>query len=394
MKHLLMAISTILILSGCASTRHAVPGYLIGKAAVTGMPDIRSYAYKPNPLFVQKSLVDSFSKEDKLVYANSLGLMTYPSLVISGGVSNSAYGAGFLKGWSKQGSRPAFKVVTGASSGALIAIGAFLGKDYDDQLEDIFTNVSTKDVMRKRNILTILFSDSVMTSDPLAKKIERMVDERLLAKVCEEHRKGRRLYVGTTDMDAQDFVLWDMGALACKGGPDSVKMFRKILLASCSFPLVVSPVKIQVKYGGRHYDEMHVDGAITKGLFYIGQLTENMEEAARISGVDLAKFKSRIYVLCCSYMVPHPKEIKDNLTAITERAIDTYGQTSIIGDVYKLYAFSKKKGWDFNLAYIPSDFETHQTEMLDRKEMQRLFKRGYEDAVEGYKWHKAPPDLE
>jgi hypothetical protein len=91
--------------------------------------------------------------------------------------------------------------------------------------------------------------------------------------------------------------------------------------------------------------------------------------------------------------VPHSEATEDSLTAITSRAIATYGQTSITGDVYKLYAFSKEKGWDFNLAYIPSDFEARQEEMLDKKEMRRLFKRGYEDAAKGYKWYKAPPEL-
>jgi Patatin len=51
-------------------------------------------------------------------------------LVISGGGDWGAFGAGFLKGWSRvQGplARPRFDVVTGVSTGALISPFAFLG---------------------------------------------------------------------------------------------------------------------------------------------------------------------------------------------------------------------------------------------------------------------------
>ena len=113
-------------------------------------------------------------------------------------MSNSAYGVGFLKGWSNEGSRPVFKIVTGVSSGAIVAIFAFLGKDYDDQLEEIFTSISTKDIVKQKNIFfSLLFGDSLMSSKPLAKKIEKVIDEKLLAKIAEEHKKGRRLYIGT-----------------------------------------------------------------------------------------------------------------------------------------------------------------------------------------------------
>jgi hypothetical protein len=50
-----------------------------------------------------------------------------------------------------------------------------------------------------------------------------------------------------------------------------------------------------------------------------------------------------------------------------------------------------RRGLDFNLAYIPSDFKPDPKELFDKFEMQRLFKRGYDDAFNGYKWHKTPP---
>ncbi|MBN1689212.1 MAG: patatin-like phospholipase family protein [Candidatus Omnitrophica bacterium] len=390
--HLLIIIACLSGSSGCAHVRHAVPENLVGKAVVVGMPDMRYYTSKPDSLFMQQSLADSFKEEGKSDYLVD-GIKTYPVLIIGGGVSNSAYGIGLLKGWSDAGSRPVFKIVTGYSSGSLIALATFLGKEDEDRLADLFTSISTKDVVRTRNVFALLFKNSLYSSDLFAKKIDDIVDENLLAKVAQEHRKGRRLYVGTTDLDAQEFVIWDMGALASKGGPDSVKMFRKIILASCSFSSTLPPVFFQVEAGGRRYDEMHADGGVIGGIFYVYHLMEGAGSEVPFSGIDLKGFRTQLYILNLCYMSPHSRQVEDNLTAIISRTIETNGASKMAGDTYRVYAYAKERGWDYNLAYIPEDFTPHQKEMFDRQEMKRLFKRGYDDAIKGYQWHKAPPGL-
>ena len=382
--YIFIIITCLLVLSGCAHVRHAVPESLVGKAVVVGIPGIRYYTDKPDSFpMARQSLVDSFKDEAKSDYLVD-GIKTYPVLIIGGGVSNSAYGIGILKGWLKEGSRPVFKIITGYSSGSIIALATFSGKDYEDRLVELFTSISTKDVIKQNGVFSILFGDSVNSSALFAKKIDNIVDEDLMKKVAQEHAKGRRLYVGTSDLDAQGFVIWDMGALASKGGIDAVKMFRKIILASCSFSTMLPPVFFQVEAGGRRYDEMHADGGVIGGIFYIDQLME---------GVEFREIRTRVYILNCCYMSPHSKQIEDNLTAIISRTIETNGAAKMSGDTYRVYAFAKEKGWDYNLAYIPEDFEPHQKEMFDKQEMQRLFKRGYDDAAVGYKWHKAPPGL-
>jgi hypothetical protein len=382
--HCLIILICFLASSGCALVRHAVPEDLVGKAVVVGMPDLRYYTDKPVSPFTRQSLEDSFKEESPSGYLVD-GIKTYPVLIIGGGVTNSAYGIGLLKGWLDSGSRPEFKIITGYSSGSLLALATFSGKEYEERLGNLFTSISTKDFIKQKGIFSILFGDSVNSSAPFAKKIDEIVDDKLLTKVAEEHRKGRRLYVGTSDLDAQEFVVWDMGALASQGGPDTVKMFRKIILASCSFTTMVPPVFFQVEAGGRRYDEMHADGGVIGGIFHVYQLTE---------GVSAPKeFRTRVYILNCCYMSPHSKQVEDNLTAIISRTIETNGSSRMAGDTYRMYAFAKEKGWDYNLAYIPEDFEPRQKETFDKQEMKRLFKRGYDDAAVGYKWHKAPPGL-
>jgi len=393
MSGILVTIFLISVLSiqGCATLhqRKAVPMDFNGKVTISGMPDIRTDIDNPDPVVMQKSLIDSFKQEG---FVNPLGIKIYPVLAVSGGGANGAYGAGLLKGWSKEGSRPIFKIITGVSSGSIIALYAFLGKDYDDGLEKFFTTNSTKDIMKQKNLFIALFSDSFASSAPLAKKISAIVDGKLMAKVAEEHKRGRRLFVGTVNLDAQEFVVWDMGALACKGGSDSLKMFRKILLASCSLPMTFSPVHFKVSdETGDLYDEMHVDGGTIRGVFYIDRLTKNMEGAAKVFGIDPSKYRPQIYILSNTYMSPIRQQVKDDLVGISVRSLDTVVAAANNGDIYRLYATAKRRGLDFNLAYIPSDFKPNPKELFDKKEMQRLFNRGYDDAANGYKWHKTPP---
>jgi hypothetical protein len=247
--------------------------------------------------------------------------------------------------------------------------------------------------MKPKSVFSLLFGDSLKSSELFAKKINDIIDEALMTRIAGEHAKGRRLYVGTSDLDAQGFVIWDMGALASQGRPDSLKMFRKIILTSCSFPVVVSPVYFQVEAGGKRYDEMHADGGVIGGIFYIDPLMQETEPLLRAAGVDSNGFKTRLYILNLCYMSPHSTQVEDNLTAIISRTIETNGASKMVGDTYRMYAYAKERGWDYNLAYIPEDFKPHQKEMFDREEMQRLLKRGYDDAVKGYRWHKAPPGL-
>jgi predicted acylesterase/phospholipase RssA len=396
------AIITFLVsalsMQGCTSmrSRNAVPIDFSGKVALSDMPDIRSDIDDPDPVVMQKSLIDSFKEEDKSAYpANSLGIKIYPVLAVSSGGPKGAYGAGFLKGWSKEGSRPRFKIITGVSSGSIIALCAFLGKDYDDELEKFFTTMSTRDIMKQKNLFSILFGESFMSPAPLVKKISSIVDEKLIVKVAEEHKRGRRLFIGTANLDAQKFVVWDMGAIACKGSPDSLDLFRKILLASSAVPMMFPPTYFKVYSStGELYDEMHVDGGAMREVFYIDQLTKNMVKEAKVLGIDLSNYRPQIYILCTSYMSPVRQQVKNNLVDIGKRSLETLQAEAYIGDIYRLFAFTQKKGLDFNLVYIPADFKFYPREAFDTKEMQRLFKRGYDDAISGYKWHKTPPGYE
>ena len=244
----------LLGMAGCALPRNPVPLEKISQARIAEMPNIRYWEidYKPD---LDGNLPDS---------------PDCSFLALSGGGANGAFGAGFLCGWSSAGTRPNFRIVTGISTGALIAPLAFVGPKYDERLSSLYTTVKAKDILHVRGILGMLWNESYAETKPLADLINKEIDEEVLKAVAAEHAKGRRLYIGTTNLDAQRFMVWDMGAIASSGQADAMKLFRKVMLASVSIPGVFPPVYFDVEIDGRKYDEMHVDGGVVMEVFGYG----------------------------------------------------------------------------------------------------------------------------
>ncbi len=389
----------ILFVSGCATARarHALPMDLLEKAQLSGMRDIRAFDGKPSQFITTDflKLLDREQKEDKqesLWAAHSSH--AYDVLAISGGAANGAYGVGLLNGWTRQGSRPVFEIVTGVSTGAIIAPFAFIGSKYDEKLKEFYTKYSTREIMRRKGLLQIFFSNSYMSNLPLEHLIEHNFDPPLLREVAREYNKGRRLYVGTTDLDAQEFVIWDMGKIASIGGAKALALFRKIILASVTMPIVFPPVYFEVEANHRMYDEMHVDGGATKQVFLLYDVLRGIDKAVKQKGIDISKMKYRIYVIRNGYVDPVWKQVSDNIFSIAERTFDTSTNAQGIGDLYQLYTFTELGRGDFNLAYIPSSHVPQRRELFDLNEMRDLFDLGFNEALKGYDWKKVPPGLD
>jgi predicted acylesterase/phospholipase RssA len=284
-----------------------------------------------------------------------------------------------------------FKIITGVSTGAIIAVYAFLGRDYDDELEHYYTTMSTKDVLTYRPPPLPLFADSLATNAPLAKLIAKMFDKDILDRIAVQHRRGRRLFVATANLDAQRLVIWDMGVIACRG---DVEFFRKVLLASSAMPVILPPSIFRVEADGAAYDEMHGDGGTLTQVFATYKLVDGMEDAAKSLCIDPSKIRTKIYIIRNGHISPVYKKVKDDLTSVAHRSLDMIVDSQGIGDVYRIYVFAKERGSDYNLAFIPARFRQNEREMFDPREMRRLFDMGYQDAAGGYKWHKAPPGVE
>ena len=309
-------------------------------------------------------------------------------LALSGGGDAGAFGAGLLVGWTAQGSRPEFKLVTGISAGALIAPFAFLGPRYDDILRAVSTSMGPGDAFRRRSVLSGITSDGMADSAPLARLIAKYVTPEVLAAVAGEYEKGRFLLIGTTDLDAGRAVMWNMGAIASSNAPGALELFRKIMLASTSIPGVVSPVMIDVDIDGKPFQEMHVDGgAITQVYLY----PRRMFAATRAAmGTPFAR-ERHAYVIRNGQLEPRWADTKRRTLNIGGRAISTLIQTQGVSDLDRIYLTAQQDGVDFNLAYIGPDFDYPHTEDFATNYMRRLFDYAYQLSVKGYPWSKSVP---
>lgn len=379
-----------LALSGCGpiARSDAVPYEVQEQATVLGTPGLRYWADRDLGDF-GGAAVASYEREKAAWEAagNTGPLPPANFLAISGGGENGAFGAGLLVGWTKAGTRPQFKGVTGISTGALTAPFAFLGSAYDDKLKEVYTTITADKVLTQRGYLAVLLDDAVADNEPLQETVAHYFDQPLLDAIAVEHAKGRILLVGTTNLDARQPIIWNIGAIAESRHPGALELVRKILVASAAIPGAFPPMMIDVELEGKAYQEMHVDGgASTQVFLYPPSL--NIHESDLQRGFTRER---HLYVLRNARLDPDWAQVERRTFSIAGRAVTSLIQTQGMGDLYRIYLTSTRDGFDLNLAYIPVTFTTKLEAPFDSKYMNELFQLGYDMAVAGYPWEKAPP---
>lgn len=383
------------ILQACATLPRlaAVPPALTDRAAIPGIPNARFWLDGDLAPFIQSVVHANRLEAEALAKA---GIPNDPMppvtlLAISGGGDSGAFAAGLLGGWTAHGDRPEFTVVTGVSAGALIAPFAFLGSRYDDVLRKVSTSVAFEDIFHQHNVLIGLSRDGMADSEPLSRLIAKYLTAEVLAEIGREFSKGRALLIGTTDLDSGRPVTWDMGAIAASGAPGALELFRKIVLASSSIPVVVSPVMIDVEVNGQHFQEMHVDGGVINQVFLYP--ATSVAEMSRVIGKPFRR-EIRIFVIRNGRLEPEWIESRRRTLRIGARAIGMLIQTQGISDLSRIYLTARQDKAVFNLAYIDSGFNyPHNTE-FETEYMRRLFDYSYELSSHGYPWHKTPPSVD
>lgn len=382
--------SMLLISTGCSKKiRFALPEEHVDNANVLGIEQVRDWGETHSTYFqndfiksaqqLRKSYPELFNNPDSSI----------DILAISGGGSKGAYGIGLLKGWSDSGDLPTFRLVTGISTGALIAPFAFIGGEYLDIVAKFYTNVSDNDIYRRKPFSKIIQSDSVASSLPLQRIIKENINKELLKKVAEEHKKGRRLFIGTTNLDAKRLVIWNMGHIAEIGDERALELFQKIMLASAALPVALPPVYFSVEANGKVYDEMHVDGGATVEVFFYGFILD-IESGLKTAGIkDIPKV--RLFIIRNSIIEQDYKPVKPRIIDIASKALSNLIGSQGVGDLYRIYTISQRDGFEFNLASLPPDYKYETKAQFDPVEMSMLYEMGYEAAKKGYSWKKYPP---
>jgi hypothetical protein len=381
------------VMVGCGKIRTPLPPDLFHDSKVQGMTGVRTYAFEHNSEFAADLIASVKQEIQNSPTGQDDASGHFNILALSGGGSNGAFGAGILNGWSATGIRPIFKIVTGISTGALIAPFAFLGEDYDHVLKQVYTSVETKDIMKLNSyLISEQGLDSLADSSPLRKLIKKYVTEKVIRSVALAHQKGRRLYIGTTDLDVGRLVIWNMGAIASYDNPEADNLFRKILLASASIPILLPPVYIPVEAGGEIYEEMHVDGGVSTQVFLYGDIL-NLDDVARSVGLSSVG-PGRIYIIQNLKSLPQYVPVKSNLVAISKRTVTNLLANQGNGDLYRIYSIAQREGIEFKLVFIPSTYESHDPLNFDPVSMEKLFDLGYRMASSGDPWQNHPPGYE
>src|SRR5262249_45322760 len=276
----------------CAPRRHCVPESLATSRDLIDLslpPD----AHAPVSPSLLREVAEEFHRRAAAAHPGS---RPYHFLALSGGGLYGAFGVGVLLGWTETGTRPPFDVVTGISTGGLIATFAFLGPQYDSVLGTYAQGVALSDVLRRRSVLSLPFADALYSSERLRRKIDEAVTPQVLAEVAQAHAAGRRLYIGTTNLDTRRLIIWDMGEIASRGTPEALELYRAVVLASSSVPGGFPPVRIPVEIDGRCYEELHVDGGASDEVIFRSFMVTDANRLAGLSGA-WAPPGSTLYVI-------------------------------------------------------------------------------------------------
>ena len=368
----LALLAAMFIVAGCSSLPRTP--YTASEAAsskVLGLGELRVYADEP---------ASTFLKTDVSYRA---GPLSY--LALSGGGADGAYGAGVLNGWTAAGTRPKFSAVSGVSTGALIAPFAFLGPAYDATWRDIYTSGIAESLLHTPNIVHALFGSGLFGNTHLRELVARYVSQDMLAAIAAENAKGRRLLIVTTNLDTQRTVIWDMGRIATIGSAPALELFRDVLAASASIPVVFPPMLINAEASGRRFQEMHVDGGVTAPVL-------TLPEAFLLRNGAFARgLRMNIYILVNDKVERDFQLVQNSTIDIAARASTSVTKTQIRSVLYETYDFARRNNFGFNLTYIDRDVPSPGSFGFDTSYMRSLYQYGYDKARTGDFWTKAPP---
>jgi hypothetical protein len=385
------AMLALSVLTACSTVEPGVrtPAAYRPYTTVLGLPNGRFFVDDPKPMQAEQAL--SIEREARALGIPRGGALPAISMLsLSGGGDDGAFGSGLLVGWTAHGDRPQFKLVTGVSTGALIAPFAFLGTAYDATLAKVYTDIQPSEVFVARPIvLAALTEDALSDTGPLYITISHYITEDILAAIAVEYHKGRLLLIQTTDLDAGRPVIWNIGAIAASGNPRALDLLRHIMLASASIPAAFPPVMFDVEAKGQVFQELHVDGGAVSQAFLIPPSIDT-RTGLKASGYS-RKGPASAYIIRNSRLTTEWSDVEKKLLPIAGKAVTTMINYNGVGDLYRMYMVTKRAGASFHLAYIGPDFNAPHKFDFDPVYMRALFNFAHDKAAKGYPWDNAPP---
>ncbi|MFT3880195.1 MAG: patatin-like phospholipase family protein [Gemmatales bacterium] len=291
---------------------------------------------------------------------------------------------GVLYGWSCRGDRPCFDVVTGISTGALIAPYAFLGSGYDQQIKNLYTSIDANDIYRLKPV-TGVFSESFATNRPLARMLNEQVTPEMMAAVAREHARGRRLYIGTSEMEGHRFIVWDVGAIASGGRQEDLDLIKKILLASTAIPGLFPPTRIPVTVNGECFTELHVDGSVSQSVFFRPPADQPGQSPRDVE----------VYVIVAGKLYADKETVTPRSVRIAFQNLQTFSYAHTRGDLYRIWSICQMTGRGYHLTALPADYPAPASMTdFEREQMTGMYQEGVRQVLAGTAWRTTPPGLE
>jgi hypothetical protein len=368
---LLIAAAGLLLVTGCASIkREPLATTTVADANRTSFSGLRFPAAEA-PAGIIPVVADASPSGE------------YTILALSGGGPDGAYGAGLLAGWTETAQRPMFAVVTGISTGALMAPFAFLGSSRDSKLRDLYTGVHIQTILKNGSPLRLLRGPAIYRSKRLEQLIALNVTDDLLTAIAEEHRSGRRLYVATANLDAQQMDIWDMGAIAARATEASKDLFRKVLLSAASVPVAFSPVLFTDTDRVGAVTEAHADATIFAHFYAGSELFPNDCKA----GLR----RCALYIIVHNKTVAEPEIVPFRSPAVIKRSLETVIKANLNTRLLATSQMARENGIAFRLAYLDVPFESVSPIDFNLDYMRKIYSLGEIAGRRTDTWLQAPP---
>ncbi|GEA50974.1 hypothetical protein VIN01S_17780 [Vibrio inusitatus NBRC 102082] len=370
----------LLLIQGCETTQKRSASIDSEYMNPLNTPGLRFWdenlSYEGNLSIVQdlNSLVENRPDTDEINH-----------LALSGGGVNGAFSAGILNAWSEEGTRPDFDLITGVSTGAIVAVFAYLGPEYDEDLKRYYTEIPVGDMFQRYSILKLLSQNSFLDTSDFERKVRSTIDKSMLDRMKLEREKGRILLIGTTNLDNQKMALWDIGRIAQLSSSEALQLIQDIIIASSSIPGAFPAKLISMSHMGEEYNELHVDGGVSRQVFLIPQwINGTIESSGHVHN---------IYVIRNGTLKARFNEVENGISSVSASAISTLLRRQGIGDVEYIYHFSERNRYPFNLAHIDNDFRPTKLDALSLDYMNAVYEYGFNKFKDRTLWLDAPPSV-
>lgn len=310
-------------------------------------------------------------------------------LVLSGGGANGAYGTGVINALYDTNQLPEYSIVTGISAGSMIAPFAFVGGEHIPRLKEAMLGINDKAILGSKNFLNTLIKDAFTNGNNLFELVEQLYNAEMIEQIGQQHNNGRRLFIGTTQFDSGELVVWNVGAIAASDLPNKNHLIHQILAASSSIPGVFPPQFIQVEVNGEVKEELHVDGGMNTQMF-VDPGNFNYSLVNKALGKQQ---KPNIHVIRNGVLKIPYAPLKDKGTELLGRSLKTMLVQQTRGDLYRMLYFSELNQYDLSFTYIDHEFDAQKAtkQMFDQQYMQALYQNGYDKVLSKTLWQKTMP---